>query len=482
MKYIFYFLMVMLTSCSLAPTYHRPTENIVPVCYKEMGGWLKAKPQCASLDRGSWWELYQDPELTMLEEKLTKSNENIKAAVARYDQARAALNVARSDYFPTINGVANANRQSPSQSVQTIGPTVPSTYSDVMVGANVSYEIDVWARVRNSVAAAGYLATARAADVSVVRLSMQAELANDYFSLRSADRQKVVLDETVQVYQQALELTQRRYRGGATPVTDVSFAQNQLEAAKTQAADIRLRRAQLEHAIAVLVGEPPACFSIKPIKFTPPIVTIAPNLPTTLLERRPDIAEAELKVESANANIGVARAAFFPAFNFWSSIGYESSSFSNLIQAPSLVWSLGPSGVGTLLNNGALPLVTQWIFDGGKISALSDNAKAKYMETVAQYRQTVLTAYQEVEDNLVAIRQLDKERHTQLLATEAAERAYQQAMYRYKDGLTTYLDVVYSQNLALQSRLALYQVQTRRTIASVQLIRALGGGWSVLNS
>jgi NodT family efflux transporter outer membrane factor (OMF) lipoprotein len=307
---------------------------------------------------------------------------------------------------------------------------------------------------------------------------MHAELANDYFALRGDDAAQRILDKTVIVYERALYLTRKRYEGGADPVGNVDEAQNQLDTAKTQAADMHLKRAQLEHAIAVLIGEDPSSFSLKPELKKNKLVTINPQLPSTLLERRPDIAEAELKVQAANYNIGVARAAFFPAFNLSATIGFESANLGNLLTRPSLVWALGPTAASALLNNGNQPVLSQTIFDGGRLIALSNQAYAQYCETVAEYRQTVLTAYQEVEDSLSALRQLDRENKTQTLATSAANRSVNQALTRYKDGLTTYLDVVIIQNIALQAELSTIDIRTRRQIASVQLIKALGGGQS----
>ncbi len=273
-------------------------------------------------------------------------------------------------------------------------------------------------------------------------------------------------------------LTRNRFKGGAVPISDWELAENQLYTARTLAADNRLKRAQLEHAIAVLIGQPPVTFSLPAAVHKTNWVTIVPPLPSILLERRPDIAEAELKVQAANFNIGVARAAFFPAFNLSAAIGFESQMFSNLLKASSLVWALGPTTASALLNNGSMPLVTQTIFDGGKLIALTGQAWAQYFEAVANYRQTVLTAYQEVEDSLVALRQLDQEYQTQTLATFAENRALNQAIYRYKGGLTTYLDTVIIQNPALQAQLSIIDILTRRHLASVQLIKALGGGYN----
>lgn len=462
-----------MAGCSLAPKYHRPQME-VPADYKESGKWLYAKPQSADLSRGPWWRMYNDPILNALEDKVDCSNQTIKAAIARYDQARAIAKIARSAYFPTILGITNANRQKSSRYVA--NTSQHPVFNDILVTANISYEVDVWGRVKNSVAVAAYSARASAADLATINLSMHAELANNYFSLRGEDATQYTLDQIVIMYEKALYLTKRRYQGGAAPVADVDQAETQLQTAKTLAADSRLKRAQFEHAIAVLIGEPASIFSIKPSIAAPHLVTVDPDLPSTLLERRPDVAEAELTVLSANANIGVARAAFFPAFNLSGGAGFESSTLANLFKAPSLIWALGSSAL-SILNSGNKPLLTQTIFDGGRIGGLTQEAWGKYKETTANYRQTVLTAYREVEDSLVALRQLDRENQTQTAATHAANRALQQSMYRYKGGLITYLEVVFSQNIALEAELSSIDIHTRRQLASVELIKALGGGW-----
>lgn len=462
------------SSCSLAPTYKRPTVP-TPTTYKESGKWIAAKPSSAALDRGPWWHMYHDTTLNNLENQIASANQNLKIAVARYAEARAELGVAQSKYFPTAMGVANSNRQQISGNVANKVPV--SLYSDNLLAVNFNYELDVWGRVRNTVETARDLASASAADTAFIDLSLHAELAKNYFALRGDDDAQRVLDETVMSYQKALNLIRNRYKGDIASASDVDQAQTQLDSAKTQAEDMRLKRAELEHAIAVLIGQPPAAFSLPRSHNKMVLVKVAPTLPSTLLERRPDIAEAELKVQAANANIGVARAAFFPTISLSAAYGVDSASLGNLLSAPSNVWALGPTTSSALLNNGSMPLLSQIIYDGGRIQSLSDKAKAQYEETVAQYRQTVLTAYQEVEDSLVALRQLDKEYRTQSAASNAANRALQQAMYRYKGGLTTYLNVVVAQDKALQAELVKIDVRTRRQLASVQLIKALGGGW-----
>jgi len=451
----------MLAACSLAPEYQRP-EIAVPENYKEAGNWLPARPETAEANRGPWWQEYKDADLNALEDKVSTANQDLKAALARYEQARAAAAVARAGYFPTITADANAGRQRLSHNAVNVSAT--PLYNDFLMAADLSYEIDIWGRVRNMVAAGENRAAASKADLAAMDLSLHAELAMDYFALRGQDATQIIADETVADYQKALELTKARHKGGAAAEADVDQAETQLENAKTLAADTWLKRAQLEHAIAVLVGEAPSNFSLPPKKADIALAPIIPGIPSKLLEQRPDIAAAELRVQAANADIGVARAAYFPDFSLDAAVGLESAMASKLLQAPSLFWSIGPSATLTLL-------------DGGKIAALSAEAHAAYDESVANYRQTVLTAFQQVEDSLVALRQLTEENNTQSAAAAAAERALAQARNRYSGGIATYIDVVVAENTALQAELGKVDISTRRLTASVLLVKAIGGGW-----
>jgi NodT family efflux transporter outer membrane factor (OMF) lipoprotein len=452
-----------LSACSLAPIYQRPLLNM-PLTYKETGHWNQAMPTAANISRGQWWEVYDDGELNQLEQKVSLSNQDLRAALARYQEARAAALVARAGYYPTITGIATGQRLDTSGNIANRSTT--PLYNDTLAGANLSYEIDLWGRIRNQVAAAENFAKASAADLAAMDLSLHAELASDYFALRGDDEQQRILDITVVAFQKSLHLTQMRLKGGASSESDVDQAQTQLEVAKTAATDMRLKRAQLEHAIAILIGVPPAEFSLRVRHQKIKVVSISSGMPSTLLERRPDIAAAELRVEAANANIGVARAAYFPDFSLQGMIGFESQILSNLIGAPSLFWAIGPQATLTLV-------------DGGRINALLQRAKASYDETVANYRQIVLNALRDVEDNLVALHRLNSEVQTQAAAVKFSERALKQANYRYVGGLITYIEVVITQNTALQAELAEVDIRTRRQLASVQLIKALGGGWTV---
>ncbi len=454
--------MTWLSSCSLAPVFHRPTMDI-PQSYKEdHGQWATVDTSSADKDRGPWWKEYKDDDLDALESKVAAANENLKAALARYDEARAIAAQARAGYFPTLTATSNATREASSQTIAEVGVDHP--FNDFLIGADLSYELDIWGKVRNTVKAGESRATAVGADLATMDLSLHAELAMDYFALRGDDASQTLLDATVKAYEKALELTEARHEGGIAAEADVDQAKTQLGNAKTQAADNHLKRAQLEHAIAVLSGQMPSTFQIEPKNQTVAIAPQVPSLPSTLIEQRPDIAAASLRVEAANADIGVARAAYYPDFTFDSTLGFESAFLSKLISTPSLFWSFGPSAM--------MPL-----FDGGRINALGDQARAAYNESVANYRQTVLTAFQQVEDSLVALHQLEQEDISQTAAATAAKRSLAQAENRYKGGIATYLDVVVAQNASLHSELSSIDITTRRLSASVMLIKALGGGW-----
>jgi NodT family efflux transporter outer membrane factor (OMF) lipoprotein len=418
--------------------------------------------------RGDWWRIFNDPALDDLETKAAAANQNLKAAYARLQQARAETRIARADLFPTITAAALAERARTSPNSPRFPPGDLTTGNDFNLEGDFSYELDLWGRVRNEVASAKASQQASAADLASLTVSIQAEVATDYFNLRSDDAQQLLVDQAVEDYRQALQLTQNLYDGGAVPLGDVAQAQTQLENAMTQAADIHLLRAQAEHAIAVLVGENPSVFGIPvgslPLDLTPPAVNA--DLPSALLERRPDVAEAERRVAAANAQIGVARAAYFPQFSLGASAGFNSTRASNWLSAPSRFWSFGPQ-------------VTVPIFEGGRLLAQTERAKAQYSEQVAQYRNTVLTAYQNVEDSLAALRQLEQEGQTAAAAVTAARVALQQAQYRYNAGAVTYLEVSSAETTALQAQLGAANIQARRFNATVMLIKALGGGWLV---
>ncbi len=455
-----------LAGCSLAPEYRRPA-TATPAAYKESAdqavpGWKPATP-AAELPKGAWWTIFGDGDLDALEDQVTAANQDLQAAVARFAQARAAADYARADYFPQVT--ANASSQRTQHSKNAALKFQPYVYSDHLLAADLSYEIDVWGRVRNSVAAARDRAEASGADLAAVDLALHAELATDYFALRGYDTQQIVLDHTVAAYERALQVTLNRYKGGAAAEADVDQAQTQLETARTQAHDVHLKRLQMEHAVAILVGQPPAQFSVKPAVLQGAAPAVEPGMPSALLERRPDIAAAERQVAAANAEIGVARAAYYPQFDLSAMMGLDSAAPGKWIEAPSRIWGIGPQAAAIL-------------FDGGRLDAMNANARAAYDETVANYRQTVLTAFGEVEDNLAALRQLAQEAQTQDAALAAARRALDQANKRYAGGLVTYLEVVSTENVALSAQLSAVNILTRRMTASVLLAKALGGGWT----
>jgi NodT family efflux transporter outer membrane factor (OMF) lipoprotein len=455
-----------LSACSFAPAYKTPDSAAAAAAYKESGDWKPAEPADAQV-RGAWWNLFQDPLLDRIETQVADTNQDLKAAYARLLQARAAVRISRADLFPTLNVGSSATRSRTSVNSPKFPPGAPPVGNNFDLEADLSYEIDVWGRVRNAVASARANEQASAADLATLNLAIRAELATDYFSLRSADTQQQLLDTTVADYVKALQLTQNLYNGGAAALTDVAQAQAQLETARTQAADIGLQRAQTEHAIAVLVGQNPSVFhmDVNPyiIAVAPP--PIDPGLPSALLERRPDVAAAERRTAAANAQIGVARAAYFPVFSLGAAAGFDSTRTSNWLSAPSQLWSLGPAA-GVLT-----------VFDAGRHRAQTAQAKAAYDEQVADYRNTVLVAYQEVEDNLAALRQLQRESLSETAAVSSTATALQQAQYRYRAGLVTYLEVSTAENAALQAQIANVTIQLRRMNASVLLVKALGGGW-----
>jgi len=454
-------------ACSFAPTYRIPSSAPPPSEYNEQGDWLRAQP-LDDQSRGSWWMIFGDAQLDALELKVKTSNQDLKAAFARWQEARATTRVARSGLFPTLNASASATRGGVSQNAAGYVPGAQPTFNDFDVQADLSYEIDLWGRVRNTVTAAKANQQASAADLASVELAVRAELAADYFTLRSQDAEQALLARTVADYTKSLELTQRLYKGGAAAQADVDQAQAQLETARTQSAEIALARSQTEHAIALLVGENPTGFHIEaaplPSDTIPP--RLAPGLPSTLLERRPDVAAAERRVAAANAEIGVARAAYFPVFNLSAAIGLDSQNASTWLNAPSKTWSVGPSGLLT-------------VFDAGRHKAQSEQAHAQYDEQVANYRNTVLTAFQEVEDNLAALHRLEEESVSEAAAVTATTRALEQAQYRYKAGLVTYLEVSSTETTALQAQLTQMSILNRRMSACALLIRALGGGWGL---
>ena len=459
-------LLALIGGCSLAPAYTAPSSPPPADTYAEAGDWRKAEPLENAM-RGAWWTMFQDPVLDGLEVKLGNANQNIKVAFARLQEARAATRIARADLVPTLNVGSSATRERVSQNSPAYVPGRNPTYNNFEVDAELSYELDLWGRVRNSVNAAKANQQASVADLAALDLEQHAELASDYFTLRGEDAALLLLQNTVDDYARSLALTENLYRGGAAAAADVYQARAQLEGARTQAAEVALQRAQTEHAIAVLIGENPSRFRLAssplPQDSVPPLIDV--RLPSTLLERRPDVAAAERRVAAANAQIGVARAAYFPVFSLAAATGFDSTHTSNLLNAPSRLWSAGPQGLLT-------------VFDAGRHRAQSAQAHAQYDEQVADYRQTVLVAYQEVEDSLAALHRLDQESLSEGAAVTASGHALEQARYRYKAGLVTYLEVATAETIALQAQLSRVNIVNRYMNASVLLVKALGGGWN----
>ena len=455
-----------LFGCSLSPHYERPSTPQPPQTYKEAGDWEVAAPADTSA-RGHWWSMFGDADLDALEAQVTSANQSLKAGLASLEQARAQSRIARSQWFPTLTAQASATRGEVSVYSSGYVPGKTRTGNSFVLSGDLSYEIDVFGRVRNTVANARANEQATAGDVAALDLSLHAELATDYFTLRGLDLEQRFLDQTVADFSRALQLTQNLYKGGAAAIADVQQAQAQLESARTQAEDIRLRRALTEHAIAVLVGQDPSAFSLsaRADDSFPTLPVIDAGLPSQLLERRPDVAAAERRVAAANANIGVARAAYFPVFDLLATAGSQASTTPNWLTAPSQFWSIGPQALFT-------------IYNGGLHAAQSAAAHASYDQQVANYRNTVLIAYQDVEDDLAALRQLQRESVSEAAAVKATQGAADQANLRYKGGIVTYLEVAATQSAALSARLTAADIDIRRASATVQLVKALGGDWN----
>ncbi len=458
-------------ACAVGPNYQRP-QAAVPPAYKEVSAleaasadrWKAAHPSDDAA-RGKWWEVFGDAGLSALEEQVSVSNQTIAQAEAAFMAARAVARGARAGYVPNVGATASATRSSgvvKGSAPPTSGAAATSTtYS---AGVDLSWEVDVFGRIRRNVEAGVAGAQASAADLASVRLAIQAEVAADYFALRGLDVQHELLQTTVAGYETALRLTTNRYNQGVASGVDVAQAQTQLETTRAQLIDLGVGRAQLEHTIAVLLGKPPADFTLAPItiRIEPPAIPV--GLPSELLERRPDVASAERRVAAANAAIGVAVAGYFPTLTLPASGGYQSSTLTEFFSLPNRFWSLGPALVETL-------------FDGGRRRAAKEQALASYDATVAAYRQSVLSAFEEVEDDLATLRILAEEADQQAAAVAASERSLTIAKNRYEGGITTYLEVVTAQTTALANERTAVDLLTRRLGTSVDLIRAIGGGW-----
>jgi NodT family efflux transporter outer membrane factor (OMF) lipoprotein len=468
-------LVLLLAGCTVGPRYVRPTVPTTPAYKEEAPGsfkgsdqWQPARPRDQT-SRGNWWEIFGDPELNQLEEQIAGSNQNLKVAEAHFREARAAIRFNRASQFPTISSSPSASYvKSSDYSANFPSKIQQSSKGDFVLPFDLSYELDLWGRVRRSVAAAREEAQATAADYETAKLSLEAELAMDYFELRSADAQKLLLDDTVKAYTDNLQLTLNRFKGGVAPKADVAQAQTQLDTTRVQDTDITVQRAQFEHAIAILIGKPPADFSLAaaPLNYQPPSIPI--ELPSELLQRRPDIAAAERRVAEANQQIGIARAAYFPTVTLGGTGGFAGTQGSNWFTWPSGFWAVGPA-------------LAQTLFDAGRRRATSASARANYDATVATYRQTSLTAFQEVEDNVAALRILENEMQQQEQAVASSQESLQLFTNRYKGGVDTYLQVITAETIELANERNAIDILRRRLEASVLLIKALGGGWKVSN-
>ncbi|HEV7611589.1 MAG TPA: efflux transporter outer membrane subunit [Steroidobacteraceae bacterium] len=466
-------LAISLSGCGAGGAYVKPTVD-VPTAYKEgrdssaptqpQPGWAAAMPSDAQ-DRGAWWEVFGNQQLNDLESRVSISNQTIQKAVATLQQARAAVGVARSNYFPTVTAGVSQDRLHTSQNVIGRQQLAGRTVSDYSVGMAASWEPDLFDRIGHAVDAATARAQASAADLASVQLSMHAELAVDYFDLHDSDAQIMLLQKTVKAYQDALDLVRHRFDAGSASDFDVAQAQTQLETTQSQLLDLNVANAQLQHAIATLIGEPASNFSLSTdgSQLAPPAVPT--GIPSELLERRPDVAAAERRVAASTADIGQATAAFFPDLILSASGGLESSNLAGWLAMPSRFWAIGPALIGTL-------------FDGGRRKHQLESAKAASAASLADYRQIALSAFQEVEDNLAAGQTLAAEAQRQDQAVRSSRHALEVALNRYQAGAVSYLEVTVAQSTALANERAATEIARRRSDASVSLIKALGGLWT----
>ncbi len=457
---------VLVTSCAIGPDYKRPTVDTA-TSFKEFGDWKPTEPADA-LSRGPWWQVFNDPVLSSLEEQIDISNQNVKAAAAAVEQARALVREAAAGYWPTVTVSGNRMREghAPGASAAVGNTFRINTFNQNSASGSLSWPLDIWGQVRRQVESDRASAQFSEAQLAAARLSAQANLALDYFQLRGQDQLQILLNDIVSADDQALKITENRYRVGVAAKADVVTAQTQLLSAQAQQTAVAIQRGTLEHAIAVLVGQQPATFSIPPTALRTDVPTVPPGVPSALLERRPDIAEAERKVAAANAQIGVAKGAFFPSLSLAASIGYTASgSLTQLFQVPNRVWSVGPT-------------LSQIVFAGGLHRAQLAAARASWENTVDSYRETVLEGFQQVEDEIITLRVLEKEGAVDDQLVQAAREAERLTLNQYKAGTVPYSSVITAQTTRLTSEQSALTVFVNRLTASVTLIEALGGGWS----
>jgi NodT family efflux transporter outer membrane factor (OMF) lipoprotein len=462
---------LLLQGCVVGPKYNRPPvqapgtyKEVTPDDLKKMDGWKVAQPQDSAL-HGKWWEILGDPQLNTLEEQVNISNQNVAAAFANFMAARALVREARAQYFPTATvGTSIAYQHQPSSSSTVAAKASGTTFTEYSLPFDASWTPDLWGRVRNQVRANVANAQASAADLENTRLTAQAELAVDYFQLRGQDALKQLLDSTVVAYEESLKLTKALYETGIDSDEAVAQAETQLEATRALDTNIGILRSQYEHAIALLVGQPASSFfiAVEPLKTPPPAIPF--GVPSQLLERRPDIAASERLMAQANAQIGVVRAAYFPTVTLGASFGFQSTSGSSWLAWPSRIWSVGPS-------------ISELIYDGGLRRATVEQYRAQYDQTVANYRITVLTAFEQVENNLSALRILSQEIQEQDTAIASAQRSLNLATDRYRLGIDPYLNVITAQTTLFSNQQTAVNLRIEQIVDSVQLIEALGGGW-----
>jgi len=470
-KYVTTLLLLgLLSACTVGPNYLRPKVE-TPVSYKEVEGWKQAEPK-DHIPRGAWWTIFNDDQLNGLEKQVNISNQNLKAAEAQYREAVALVKAAQAAYFPTVTGGPSVSRERPSGNAPgsrgaTLAPGVSFTSSDYILSGQLTWEIDLWGKIRRQVESAKASAQASFADIEGVRLSAQAQLAQDYFQLRALDSQKQILETTVANYQKFLDLTRNRYATGVAAQSDIQTAQVQLDTAQAQLVGLGVQRAQFEHAIAILMGRAPSDFTIPVTPLDGPPPETPSGIPSELLERRPDIAAAERQAASANAQIGVAIAAYYPALTLNASGGFEASTLSKWFTWPSRFWTLGPASL------------QQIIFNGGLTQAQVEQARATYDANVATYRQTVLTGFQQVEDNLAALRILEQQARAQDIAVTSSKKNVEITVNQYKVGTASALDVITTEAIALNNELSAAIILGNRMTSAVLLVQALGGGWQV---
>jgi multidrug efflux system outer membrane protein len=460
--------LALLGGCAVGPDYQRPEATTIPAAYaSESGGWKVARPQ-AQLPKGEWWEAFGDPRLNALEAEAAASNQQLKAAVQQFAEARATVDLTRADFYPSVavSGQYTRQRTSANSPLSTTGVPLgqSSTYNDFAVPLDASYEFDLWGRVRRSVESAQAQAQASADDVGAVRLAVQAEVASDYFTVQTLDSEEAVLRSSVEVFSKSHGLTVDRRAGGVATDLEVAQAETVLKTTQAQLPEVALMRAQYEHALALLTGRTASQFKIaeSTSPAAPPVIPA--GLPSELLERRPDISAAERRMAAANASIGVAKAAFFPSFQLNGLAGLDSISTGNLLSASSGLWALGPS-------------LTLPLFEGGRLRAGLGLATATYLESVANYRQTVLAAFSEVEDSLAAQNLLSSQYEAEGEALLAARKQLELANNRYRDGLVTYLEVATAESTELNIEFSTVQIRGRQLAAAVNLVKSLGGGW-----